>query len=163
MADDTYVDRDTDWLMLAPPVGLVVSALALKEMRLVAARQTPVDTVASREHIEEDDEKPALADPWAFFSQVLGWRPQDVAGATGGPPIPEHLVIRLTDLGTTLEPTWAVRAAKGAEDGPTHQLLVRIEDRGVRPTPRRPSMAGRRRRSSGSSVCCERPRSTPAC
>src|SRR5262249_33961318 len=103
MTDDIQFDRDTEWLQLAPPVGLVVSAQALKEMRLVAARQTPVDTAAAREHVEEDDEKPALADRWAFSTQVLGWRPQDVAGAPGGPLIPEHLVVPLKELATTLE------------------------------------------------------------
>jgi hypothetical protein len=129
MTAEIQFDRDTEWLQLAPPVGLVVSAQALKEMRLVAAHQTPVDTAAAREHIEEDDEKPALADPWAFSTQVLGWRAQDVAGAPGGPPIPEPL----KELTTTLEPTWAVRAPKGAENGSTHQLLIRIEEHGVEP------------------------------
>lgn len=133
MTIEPNFDRDTEWLQLAPPVGLVVSALALKEAGLVAARQTPVDTAAARELIAEDVEAPALADPWQLFACLLGWRAADVAGAPGGPPLPEHLTIRLTDLGTTLEPTWAVRASKGAEDGPTHQLLVRIEARGVAP------------------------------
>ena len=134
MADGILVDCDTEWLQLAPPVGLVISALALKDLGLVAARQTPVDTAAAREHIAEDTDEPALADPWRFFQSVLGWIAQDVAGAPDGPPIPEHLIVHLRDVNTTLEPTWAVRAAKGApEHGPTHQLLVRIEERGVAP------------------------------
>ena len=134
MADGVFVDRDTEWLQLAPPVGLVVSALALKELGLVAAHQTPVDTAAARVHVAEDVDDPALADAWQFFQAVLGWRTQDVAGAPDGPPIPEHLIVHLQDLNTTLEPTWAVRAAKDTpEDRPTHQLLVRIEERGIEP------------------------------
>src|SRR5262245_32981517 len=112
MAEETYIDRDTEWLQLAPPVGLVVSALALEELGLVAARQTPVDTVEAREHISEDTDEPALADPWHFFQSVLGWRAKDVAGATEESPIPEHLIVHLKDVNTALEPTWAVRAAK---------------------------------------------------
>ncbi|MGA7329274.1 MAG: DNA methyltransferase [Rhodomicrobium sp.] len=133
MADGIFVDRDTEWLQLAPPVGLVVSAHALKELGLVAARQTPVDSAAVREHVAEDIDDPALADPWKFFQAVLGWRAQDVAGAPVGPPIPEHLIVHLKDVNTTLEPSWAVRAAIAPGDGPTHQLLVRIEERGVEP------------------------------
>ena len=133
MTIEPKFDPDTEWLQLAPPVGLVVSSLALSEAKLVPTRQTPVDTNSVRPYIEDEDlDKPALRDPWAFFSQVLGWRPQDVAGTPGGPVLLAELTVRADD-GTPLEPTWALRAAKG-EEAP-HQLL--ICHRGTRHRPRR--------------------------
>ena len=130
MTIEPKFDPDTEWLQLAPPVGLVVSSLALSEAKLVPTRQTPVDTNSVRPHIEDEDlDKPALRDPWAFLSQILGWRPQDVAGAPGGPSLPD-LTVRADD-GTPLEPTWALRAAKGEEA--LYQLLVRLEASGINP------------------------------
>lgn len=136
MADDSSFDRDTEWLMLAPPQGLVVSTFALKEANLPPTRQTPIDTAQAAEFINvDDDEAPHLLDAWAFFEVVLGWRAQDVAGAPGGPPLPDSLTIRLPDLDATLEPTWAVKARVGSYDG--YQLLVRLEAAGVEPDTRR--------------------------
>jgi hypothetical protein len=40
MTIEPKFDLDTEWLQLAPPVGLVVSSLALNEANLVATRQT---------------------------------------------------------------------------------------------------------------------------
>ena len=130
MSAEQNFNRDSEWLQLAPPIGLVVSTLALKESGLVAARQTPVDSAAAQAHIDDDDEMPALADPWTFFSKILGWRAQDVFGSPGGAPLPEDLAVRLTELATTLQPSWAVRAPKGSEAA--YQLLIRIEAPGPR-------------------------------
>lgn len=131
MTVEQTFNRDSEWLQLAPPVGLVVSTLALRESGLVAARQTPVDSAAAQALIDDDDEMPALADPWAFFAKILGWRAQDVFGSPGGAPLPEDLAVRLTELATTLQPSWAVRAPKGSEAA--YQLLVRIEAPGINP------------------------------
>jgi hypothetical protein len=135
MEEETTIDRDTEWLLLAPPQGLVVSALALKEAGLVPTRQTQVDTARAAEFINLDDEtSPHLRDPWRFFSTVLGWRSKDVAGSPDGPALPDRLVVRLQELDTILAPTWAVRATAAVEN--EFQLLIRVEASGVQPDAR---------------------------
>ena len=46
-----------------------------------AEPQTRADTSEVEELVTEDERKPALADPWAFFERVLGWEARHVAGA----------------------------------------------------------------------------------
>jgi hypothetical protein len=80
--------------------------------------------------LDPDTSKPALWDPWAFVEQVLGWEVRHVAGAPGGPAIPdEELLVALPEHDTTLKPTWAV--AELGEGEQRWQLLVRIEAAGV--------------------------------
>jgi hypothetical protein len=67
--------------------------------------------------------------------QVLGWEAHYVAGAPGGPAIPdEELLVRLPEHNTTLAPCWAV--AELGETGSRWQLLVRIEAAGIDPDAR---------------------------
>ena len=99
-----------------------------------AARQTPIDTGLVAEIIGSELSKPALTDPWAFVEQVLGWEARHVAGAPGGPAIPDELLVALPEHGTTLRPTWAV--AELGEGDRRWQLLVRIEAPGVDPDAR---------------------------
>ena len=58
---------------------------------------------------------PALSDPWAFFEEVLGWEARHVAGAPGGPALPDDLCVRLPEHDTTLRPTWAVAELGGGD------------------------------------------------
>ena len=128
MADILSLDPDLEWLDHVQPVGLVVAPSLLKELGLVPARQTQLDTAEVAELLSEDAAAPALADPWAFASGILDWRPDLVAGAPGGPPLPEELVRRLPEYDTTLEPHWAVRMP-GPAGG--WQVLVRLEQTGT--------------------------------
>ena len=50
------------------------------------------------------DDEPAIADVVAFFRTVLGWSLDDIAGAPGGPPIPDGLELVLPDDNETLRP-----------------------------------------------------------
>ena len=134
MATEIYRDPDLEWLDHVPPVGLVVAPTLLKELGLLPLRQTPIDTGQVAEIIGSELSNPALTDPWAFFEQVLGWEARHVAGAPGGPAIPDELLVALPEHGTTLRPTWAV-AELGDGDRPW-QLLVRIEVPGVDPDAR---------------------------
>ena len=134
MAAEIYRDPDLEWLDHVPPVGLVVAPTLLKELGLLPLRQTPIDTGQVGEIIGSELSKPALTDPWAFVEQVLGWEARHVAGAPGGPAIPDELLVALPEHGTTLRPTWAV-AELGEGDRPW-QLLVRIEAPGVDPDAR---------------------------
>ena len=134
MAAETYRDPDLEWLDHVPPVGLVVAPTLLKELGLLPLRQTPIDTGQVAEIIGSELSKLALTNPWAFFEQVLGWEARHVAGAPGGPAIPDELLVALPEHGTTLRPTWAV--AELGDGDRRWQLLVRIEAPGVDPDAR---------------------------
>ena len=108
MATEIYRDPDLEWLDHVPPVGLVVAPTLLKELGLTAA-QANADRhwPGCRDHWLGAFQA-ALTDPWAFVEQVLGWEARHVAGAPGGPAIPDELLVALPEHGTTLRPTWAV-------------------------------------------------------
>ena len=131
MADVLYRDPDIEWLDHIQPVGLVVAPSVLKELGLTPLHQSPIDTAETAEHLNPDVSGPALPDPWIFMEKVLGWNAAHVAGAPGGPELPDTLVVSLPEHGTTLAPTWAV--AELGQNGQPWQLLVRIEAAGIAP------------------------------
>ena len=134
MAAELNRDPDLEWLDHVQPVGLVVAPSLLKDLGLSPIRQSPIDTGAVAELIEQDITKPTLPDPWAFAEQILGWEVRHVAGAPGGPAIPDELLVSLPEHATTLKPTWAV--AELGEEEQRWQLLVRVEAAGVDPDAR---------------------------
>ena len=131
MADIIFRDPDLEWLDHVQPVGLVVAPSVLKELGLTPLHQSPVDTAEVAEHLSPDEVGPALPDPWAFMEKVLGWNAAHVAGAPGGPELPDTLMVRLPEHGTTLAPTWAV--AELGQNGHRWQLLIRVEAAGIEP------------------------------
>ncbi|MDI3469864.1 MAG: putative restriction /modification enzyme [Pseudolabrys sp.] len=133
MAAEIKRDPDLEWLDHVQPVGLVVAPMLLKDLGLAPSRQTQVDSAQVAEHIEEDESKPALRDPWRFVHDVFGWEVEHVAGSPGGPQLPDDVHVRLPEHSTTLSPTWAVKEL-GQSERPW-QLLVRIEP-GVEPDAR---------------------------
>jgi N-6 DNA Methylase len=122
---DAPADLLTEWLLHVRPVGLVIGPNILREEELVPPRQSALDTEAVKAILstDVDDEGPVLSDPWAFFSNVLGWDARFVAGAPGGPDLPESLAIKVPEHDLTLMPDWAVREL-GAVGG--YQLLVKL-------------------------------------
>lgn len=110
-----------DWIGYLQPVGLVVAPAALARIGLWPAPQGPADGQAVADALAGFE-----SDPWRFFHTVLGWPEAYVAGAPGGPVLPEALRLALREQDTLLEPHWAVLAADGAP-----QLLVRIEASGL--------------------------------
>jgi hypothetical protein len=134
MATNLNRDPDLEWLDHVQPVGLVVAPGLLKELGLSPIRQSPIDTGAVVELVERDAAKPALSDPWAFAEQILGWEARHIAGAPGGPAVPDDLLVALPEHATTLKPTWAV--AELGDGEPRWQLLVRVEAAGVDPDAR---------------------------
>ncbi|MGZ2505208.1 hypothetical protein EHI47_31655 [Rhizobium leguminosarum] len=131
MAVDINHDPDLEWLDHVPPVGLVVAPTLLKELGLIPSRQSPIESGEVGEIIGDDLATPALSKPWAFVEKVLGWEARHVAGAPGGPAIPDDLLVTLPEHGTTLSPSWAVAELGDGER--RWQLLVRVEARGVDP------------------------------
>ncbi|HXW70980.1 MAG TPA: type IIL restriction-modification enzyme MmeI [Methylocella sp.] len=134
MADILYRDPDLEWFDHVQPVGLVVAPSVLKELGLTPLHQSPVDTAEAAEHLSPDESAPALPDPWAFMVKMLGWNAAHVAGAPGGPELPDTLLVSLPEHATTLAPTWAV--AELGQNGQGWQLLVRIEATGIEPDSR---------------------------
>jgi hypothetical protein len=125
------VDPNLEWLGYVQPVGLVLSPAILDRYGLVPQEQTRADGDAVAACLMPEGEARALADPWSFFSRILGWRAHQVAGLPGGRPLPDGLSVAIDEADTVLEPHWAVIDPKGR---PT--LLVRIEERGVVPDER---------------------------
>jgi hypothetical protein len=128
---EVFRDPALEWLDHVQPVGLVVSSAVLKDLILEPIPQRQTDSAEVEALIDPDVSKPALADPWAFVETVLGWEARMVAGAAGGPTVPDNLRLRLPEQDTTLAPGWAVADPAGGAQ--PWQLLVRLEKRGVDP------------------------------
>ena len=110
---DPELELHKAWLGLLQPTGLVVAPAALVKAqvfpdknivpvqeRLRAALTRPSDAVS--------DPDPILADFPRFAVEVLEWAVEDLAGAPGGPALPEPLAVPLPDHHETLRPTYAV-------------------------------------------------------
>jgi hypothetical protein len=125
------VDPNAEWIGNVQPVGLVLAATVLARHGLNPAAQTRADSEAARALLSDNDEGSALPDPWAFFTQILGWRAKQVAGAPGGPALPPDLSVRAEESDTDLTPHWAV-----IDPDKGWQMLVRLEGAGVDPEQR---------------------------
>jgi hypothetical protein len=131
MARAVYRDPDLEWLDHIRPVGLVVAPRLIKHLGLVPSPQTAADNGLIKDLIHDDPDTPALGDPWTFVRDVLGWEAHLVAGAPGGPPLPDALSVPVTEQATVLTPTWAVGTGEG-----DWRLLVCVEQAGVGPDAR---------------------------
>ena len=121
------------WLGLIQPVGLVVSppamikAQVVIDRNVVAVQQALADVVELPQTVFLDAE-PALLDFPRFATEVLGWTIDDLAGAPGGPPLPEALAVPLPDYGETLRPDFVAIDAMGDR---RPLLLVQVVGRGL--------------------------------
>lgn len=114
-------DERHDWLGHVQPTGLVVATAKLDELGLAPLPQHQADSDAVKALLGADER--TLDDAWEFLQAILGWSADRVAGAPGGPALPEVLTISLRDGETILAPTHAVPTVNG--EG--WQLLVRVE------------------------------------
>lgn len=106
MPSDPTLRAHQEWLGYIQPVGLVVSPAAL-----VAAGCVPDRSVSARQETLRGlltGEPPRPLDFPAFAREFLGWQESDLAGAPGGPPLPESLSVALPNEHDTLRPTYAV-------------------------------------------------------
>ncbi len=106
MAYDPTLRAHQEWLGYIQPVGLVVSPAAL-----VAAGCVPDRNVSARQETLRGlltGDPPRLLDFPSFTREFLGWQDSDLAGAPGGPPLPESLSVALPNEHDTLRPTYAV-------------------------------------------------------
>ena len=95
---------------MVQPVGLVASARALAAAGAFIDRAGLIALQQKFEALTEQkrDKDPILPDLPAFCLQVLGWEPADLAGAPGGPELPDSLAVSLPEYGEVLSPTYAV-------------------------------------------------------
>ena len=130
---DPEREAHKSWLGLVQPTGLVVSPPALIKAQVVLDKnvipvQQALHAVVVRPASVYADADPVLLDFPRFATEVLGWSPQDLAGAPGGPPLPDALAVALPDYGETLRPSYA--AVDGMAEGKV-LLLVQTVERGV--------------------------------
>lgn len=131
--DDPELQTHKAWMGLVQPVGLVVAAPALLKAQVfpdrnVAELQPALLGVLTRSATLHPESDPVIADFPRLATEVLGWQPGDLAGAPGGPPLPEHLAVHLPDYGETLRPTYAVVDQMA---GDRVLLLVLVVERGA--------------------------------
>jgi hypothetical protein len=124
-------DPNAEWIGNVQPIGLVLAATVLARHGLNPAEQTRADSDAVRALLSGDEDGPAFPEPWAFFTQILGWRAAQVAGVLAGPALPEELSVLVEESNTELAPHWAVTDPDGG-----WQILVGIEGLGVEPEKR---------------------------
>jgi hypothetical protein len=110
MTADPELRSHQEWLGMVQPVGLVASARALAAAGAFIDRAGLITLQQKFEALTEQkrDEDPTLPDLAAFRLQVLGWELSDLAGAPGGPELPDSLTVSLQEYGDHLSPTYAV-------------------------------------------------------
>ncbi len=121
------------WLGPLQPVGVVVSPPALTKAQAVLDRnilpiQQALQAIVQRPASVYSDADPVLLDFPRFAREVLGWTSEDLAGAPGGPPVPEALAVALPNYGEILRPTYAALDSMG-DNRPL--LLIQVVDRGA--------------------------------
>jgi hypothetical protein len=127
MADMSPGDPNLEWLGHVQPIGLVVAPRVLSERGLLPAEQTRADTEEAQTVNPED----GPANPWAVATTLLGWQPALVAGAPGGPEIPDDLSAWVPEAETRLAPDWAIQKPGGG-----WQILAQILPPGIEPDTR---------------------------
>jgi len=97
-----------EWLGQIQQVGLVVSPIVLVKQGIFADRQKGVDKQTRlRELAETPFDFPTLA------REILEWPDGLLAGAPGGPQLPDSLTVALPNYDDRLSPTYAMPAPVG--------------------------------------------------
>jgi len=130
MHSDALVEAHKEWLGYVQPVGLLVAPAALVHRgivpdRNVAALQERLDAITRA----DADAEPIVFDFAEFATSFFGWDHRDLAGASGGPLLPDELAAELIEFAERLTPTYAVPAAENAEGA--WQMLIRVETPGT--------------------------------
>ncbi len=108
------IEAHLEWLGFVQPVGLVVAAPTLVERGVILDRNARPRQETFVELLDAEESR--LVEPVELFTAFLGWQPDDLVD-----PDPAH-VLRLPELGVTLEPSFEVRDPDGGT-----QLLIRLE------------------------------------
>jgi hypothetical protein len=134
MKTDRELQIHRDWINALQPTGLVVSPPALAhagawpDTNIIAQQQALLDLLPPAEERAKGRKHVVLRDFPSFAKNVLGWSAAKLAGAPGGPPLPDELKHHLVDHHETLRPTYAVPAVRSsnaaADDGRDWLLLI---------------------------------------
>jgi hypothetical protein len=122
-----------EWLDHVQREGLVFAKPILEDLGISPVQQTRFDSEAVAAHLNLTRDEPAVADPLEFVQSVFGWPASRIAGALGGPTLPELATLALPELDTVLSADLALIDTR-AEDRVL--LLVRTEDAGTDPDTR---------------------------
>jgi hypothetical protein len=107
MAFDPLLRAHQEWLGLIQPIGLVVSAPALVRAQ-VPTKLEPGKQQTLLGLLGPEGETPVLSDLPRLCRELLRWEAKDLAGAVGGPTLPETLTVALPEYNDHLRPTYAV-------------------------------------------------------
>lgn len=122
-----------EWLDHVQREGLVFARPILDDLGISPVQQTRIDSQEVAAHLATTRDEPSVANPLAFLQSVLGWPVNRIAGAPGGPSLPELATLALPELDTVLSADLALIDTR-AEDRVL--LLVRTEDAGTDPDSR---------------------------
>ncbi len=97
-----------EWLGQIQQIGLVVSPHVLAKHNVGIDRQRSLETQAKLREIASEGEEPRVNTFLELVTGVLDWPEDLLAGAPGGPDIPESLTIALPEYDDRLSPTYAI-------------------------------------------------------
>ena len=102
-----------EWLGQIQQVGLVVSPHVLAKQGVGIDRQRSAQTQTRLREIAEteantDADEPRVDTFLEFASEILEWPGDLLAGAPGGPDLPESLTVALPEYDDRLSPTYAI-------------------------------------------------------
>lgn len=122
-----------EWLDHVQREGLVFARPILDDLGISPVQQTRFDSQEIAAHLATTREEPAVGDPLGFLQSILGWPLSRIAGAPGGPSLPELATLALPELDTVLSADLALIDTR-SEDRVL--LLVRTENPGTNPDAR---------------------------
>lgn len=132
MASNDTNDETIQWLNYLQPEGLVLSPNVLRHSGLTPIRQTPLDSEDAAAALDlpsdysaTDDKSFVLTEAWRFFENVLRWPASLIAGAPGGPELPD-LSFAVPEQGTVLKPDMALLWNGEPTDKATVQALIAL-------------------------------------
>lgn len=122
-----------EWLDHVQREGLVFARPILDELGISPVQQNRADSEEIAAFLTGGRDEPAVADHLGFIQTVLGWPISRMAGAIGGPPLPDLAILALPELDTVLSADMALIDPR-SDNRPL--LLVRTEAPGTDPDTR---------------------------
>ena len=116
---ERLLDVHRAWIGYVQPTGLVVAPAVLVRHGIGADSNVAAKQVRLSEYLPAD--AATVSDIPAFLQDMLGWEADDIV------PAPDNLTVALPELGTTLRPTYCVKAGAPADDSQPWQMLIDVE------------------------------------